>query len=191
MATFDQLHSGLTLAYATVTQNQDALAVNFNENTVTGNTGGQLHIQQTDQSTHQGGSGLRRRQNRHRVHPRKVDHLRQGFQTAADEHRRGSKLKQTLQVSATGSCGQLLQIRHLDHTEDLDPIGIEILVVPSKHNARAVDIRRINGDLSQFFRRIDRFKIQLFRYFAQWDGKCRHKEHPSFLMKFQSCFYYT
>src|SRR5699024_10450428 len=54
MATFDQLHSGLTLAYATVTQNQDALAVNFNENTVTGNTGGQLHIQQTDQSTHQG-----------------------------------------------------------------------------------------------------------------------------------------
>ena len=147
----DQLNGQFAFADAAVAKDQDALAVHLHQHAVPGDAGRKLQIQHADQAAHQGAGRLVGAQQGDRVLLRQFLHLREGRQllAAADDDRRGLLPEQLLQRFVALFCRQTGQKVHLCQTHDLQAELIEVIIVASQKQTRAVDLSDLHTDLIQ------------------------------------------
>ena len=148
----DQLDSGLGLADAAVTDQQDTFAVHLDQYAVAGDALRQFHMEERNDRRMDVGSIVRRRQDRHLILARKLPHRGQRLDIAGDDHRGRTLAEDRLELGYLGSVTLRFQKRHLCLSER-DQIAIVIVFqVTDKLESRTVDV----GDCDKHFLGVNR-----------------------------------
>ena len=147
VAALDKLNGGFTLTNAAVTEKQDTLAVNLNENTVAGDARGKLDIQIRDQGGHKFARAFLGRKDRHIVLVGKGKIVLGEGKPRGYDHRLRLGGQEAIHAEMALLVPHAVQIIHFGLTEDLDALGLVIIEKSRKLKPRAVDTRHGDHEL--------------------------------------------
>ena len=136
---------------------------------MTGDAGGQLHIQDAEQAAHQNAGGLVGAQQGYLIFLGQLHHLGERGQlvAAGDDHSRRHLPEQMVQrlVAALGRLNR--QKVHFGQAHDLQPQVVEVLVIAGQEQARTVDFGDLDVDLVQLAGGVDHLHVDPLRQFGE------------------------
>ena len=167
MTALDQLDRGLRLADARVTEQQNALAVDLNENAVERDARRKLHAQGRNEGIDGRGGEIVRAQDGHAVLLRRRDALREQLDVARDEQHRDARFKQPVEAGAPLLRLHLFHIARFDLAHHLNAVGVKIIKKAGKLKTGTVYVVLCDFDLFKALRAVYYLKIKFVDQVSQ------------------------
>ena len=140
VASLDKLDGGFTFTDTAVTENQNALAVNINEDTVARDARCQMRVERCDERGHGGAGGLRGGKHGNAALFCVFDENFIGHEVGRVENCDGFGIYKTLQNHAARAFFQRFKILRFHASHQLNTVGLEELVKACKGKTRTVDL---------------------------------------------------
>ena len=170
VAALDQLNSRLALTDAAVAHDQNALAVDLDQNAVARDARGQLAVEIGNEARNDIGRSFPAAEHGHIVLFRHFQTLRQRVNAARNDKRRDLIRHEVVENDPALLAGELFKIRRLHRSAHIEPHRLKMIEEARKIQARAAHIVYGHADLGKIGGLVQPFQMKFLYKLTQRDG---------------------